>query len=101
MAYLIIFMALISYPVFGLIQILNSIQRYREEGWHPNFYRDIRRYWMIVIAYAFVGLFLWIPEIRANTSYETYEIYLFGLSLPIAIYNFAIMKKKHPELLEN
>ena len=97
---LIIFLGFLAYPVFGLIQVLNSIQRYREKGWHPNFYRDIRTYWKILLAYTLVGIVLWIPEIRENISYEIYEIYLFGFSLPIAIYNIAIMYKKHPEFIE-
>ena len=93
--YLVFLVILLAYPIVGFIQVLNSIQRYTDPGEHPQFYDDIVSYWVLLLTYFIIGAILWSPFMTPYVSKDIYSIYLFGLSFPIMLYNFAIMKKDY------
>ena len=93
--FLIFLLVILAYPVVGFIQILNSIQRYNEPGGHPLFYDNIESYWVLVLSYFILGAILFSPFITPYISRSIYNIYFFGISFPIMLYNLAIMKKDY------
>lgn len=96
-----LYIGLLAYSIFGVTQIMNSIQCYFEKGRHPEFYDNIEAYWMMTLAYIILGFILWSPFMIPYLASEVYGLFLFGLSFPIAIYNIVIMKKKYPMRTSN
>jgi len=95
-----LFLAFCAYPVLALIQVLNSIQCYFEEGRHPNFYKDVRIYACLVTIYFAIAALICTNPICEFIPDEFYNIYFYVVPIPIALYNISIMKKEHIEEIE-
>ncbi len=94
------YLALLAYPIFGLIQILRTITCYFEKDRHPLFYRDARRYFASVLVYVLLGFVIFNPTVSRMIPPVTFGLYLFLISFIIAMYNIHIIKKEHHEEIE-
>ena len=98
--FLVIYLVLLSYPVFGLAQIVDSFEAYLEDGRHPDFYKDIEKYALIVVLYILIAIIICTPTFSKLISHEFYIFYFLVLAIPIGLYNRAIMNKKYYEEIE-
>lgn len=91
---------LIIYPIYGLYQVVTSLFCFFEKGWKPEFYDDIKKYACIVVLYVFFGYLICTSVFFTSLPEAFYSIYFVLLPIPIAIYNYRIMKNRYPEEIE-
>lgn len=88
--------ALLAYPIFGAIQVIDGIFRYFQKDKAPEHYRNIGRYLRMVIFYFVLLVILCVYANSLGPKWNAIEgfmlIYLFIIPLPLAIYKRYITK---------
>lgn len=95
---LFIYAALLMYPLFGLLQVIDGLRLYFQKGKEPEHYHKFGKYLKMVGLY-FIGIAIlsatpfgdWLLNNVAALPF----IYLFMIPIPMAVYKWKISKNVH------
>ena len=92
-----VFLALLAYPIFGALQVIDGIRLYFQKNRNPEYYHKIGRYLKMVVLYFTVLGVLCVYANSLGPNGYTFQgfmvIYLFIVPLPLAIYKRYITKR--------